>query len=117
MRYMEEAKALKQNTEVLTGTFEKFNFKVKSFSYEPIEDGCPDCNLYLELEVVDDVFIPFDGTVVVNVFDDAGNVFFADTFKICIGFTESGMFKLYLDEDILSRAKSARLYMVEDALR
>lgn len=112
--YLDLAKELKKNTDVMEMTFKKFNLQLIQFSYHPYSDNDADCDFLVELmsedgdAIVDSVYLK------INLYDENGDLFLNeyefinhedfsgyDTFKI----------NLYDNGRTLLEAKSARIYM------
>lgn len=112
--FIDLAKELKKNTDVMDFTFAKFNLKVLQYAYHPYSDDDADCELIIEIATIDGNAMTDSSSVKINLYDENGDIFFTteeyimeedfagyDTFKI----------KLYNNSRTLLEAKSARIYM------
>ena len=112
--YLDLARELKKNTDIMDVTFRKFNLQVLQYTYHPYSDDDADCELIIELTTIDGDSMTGDASIKINLYDENGDIFFNtesyidsdefagyDTFKI----------SLYNNSRTLLEAKTARVYM------
>ncbi|WP_026661851.1 hypothetical protein [Butyrivibrio proteoclasticus] len=112
--YLDLAKELKKNTDIMESTFSRLNLQVLQYSYHPYSDDDADCELVIELATIEGDSIEFPLSIKVNLYDEEGTIITTedkfinpdkflgyDTFKI----------SLYNNSRTLIEAKTARVYV------
>lgn len=112
--YLDLAKELKKNTDVMEVTFKRFNLKVLQYSYRPYSDDDADCELIIELTTIDGDTLFDSASIKINLYDEEGDIFFTNDYYIdseeFVGY-DTFKITLYNNSRTLILAKSARIYM------
>lgn len=112
--YIDLARELKRNTDVMEATFRKNNLKILQFSYQPYADDDADCEMLIEIGTINDEDLTENVQVKVNLYNEYGEIY--DTKSdviIARNFDGYDTLKIHLynNSRTLIEAKSARVYV------
>ena len=112
MDYSKQAKELKNNTQVITSTFETSNLRVVDVSYHKGVSFLA----YVELVTIEGANIPYDVIVKINYYDHSGELYSSYSSDVVRAdkFLGYDTITLYtLDDDyVLDHVAKARIYLV-----
>lgn len=112
--YSEIAKELKNNTEIIQSTFDKFKLNIIQFVYKPYSENDADCILIIEVSSCEGEDVTENAYIKINLYDDEGSIIMTQSHYISAeDFAGYDTFEilLYKDGKTLDEAKSAKLYM------
>lgn len=112
--YIEFARELKRNTDVMEATFRKHNLKILQFSYQPYADDDADCEMLIEIGTIKDENLTENVRIKVNLYNEYGELYDTSSGMIVAeDFDGYDTLKIHLYNNgrTLIEAKSARVYL------
>lgn len=112
--YIEFARELKRNTDVMEATFRKHNLKILQFSYQPYADDDADCEMLIEIGTIKDEDLTENVRIKVNLYNEYGELYDTSSGMIVAeDFDGYDTLKIHLYNNgrTLIEAKSARVYL------
>ena len=112
--YIDLARELKRNTDVMETTFRKHSLKILQFSYQPYSDDDADCEMLIEIGTIKDEDLTENVLVKVNLYNEYGEIYDTSS-KMILADDFDGYdtlkIHLYNNGRTLIEAKSARVYL------
>lgn len=112
--YIEFARELKRNTDVMEATFRKHNLKILQFSYRSFTDDDADGEMLIEIGTIKDEVLTENVRIKVNLYDEDGELYDTSSEKIVAeDFDGYDTLKILFcnNRRTLIEAKSAKVYL------